>query len=935
MRRLVLLIALAALAAGSWMVFGAGATELAPIGTESDQAGQEIDSSVELDAEPFTKEKEVATEDANAARSQLELSEASAKKDSDELRVLVVNKDSGEAIPGATVSYQDYSQIKYNEMTPEEREEYQVLSLDMEKLTAHFGTTVQADSRGMVSIPSENETYFQVTGRQDDLFGQLGISRDLLDKDAKRDFKLELERDLSLQVQVLDHLGKPAVGVPLNCQPKGVVSNMYFQGQMGKTEGPNGMARIPHLQISRLAWKMQGEDATEYVLRAFIPGLTDGGESFDILDPPEEPLVLKLPPTGKLIVQTVDPEGMPLHTGYNNVQICLAEGEEPGRLKNYRNVSNPQWTEANQGKGKWTFERVVTGKTFLASVYMVSEYVQEVFHGPAGPGTEVTLRLSPKNVGYSIVGRILDASLEPQARKQFRVEYSTQKQRSGSNYFFTDGDGRFYLSVGREGQGDSLEKLTVIPQGSGQSTEKAAAMYRLPGSFPLVLGKNELGDLVLEASPLAASGRLRVDGEVPDIEKFALQVERLHPPRSSRQAREDWQPEQGTVFEYSEGGRFEIHGSPEPGRLRISMQFYSAPGSGGRLDFLPMDPVEFTLGSEGITINLETGGTLRASVLVDEGIPIQQLFLQLVLRNGAELTEDSDPRYSMQLPYGQRFYGHYRGPEEDAQGFRWGTVQPGEYRLDVKPRGARKPVVSIDNIVISKGERLDDPRLERIDLRGVLRRIKISLQDAEGGRLKQENWGPPMVVINDPNPEAVLHAYAANNSVSILLTAEPSLDLLILSRDYQSTEVFGVREDRVVVMEPFPSVRLKLAGGRPDAIKDLIIRASLNQKDRKRDRRKLSSDYGMSGSIDNWTQPMSGMQAFDAEGEVTLPVPGDGTYSINLYLQGGANRSGAGVGVQPAEIEVRSSSGRELVYEIAIEAEDLQKAIDAVKEQSK
>ncbi|MFB3050499.1 MAG: hypothetical protein ACE1Z0_00775, partial [Acidimicrobiia bacterium] len=55
---------------------------------------------------------------------------------------------------------------------------------------------------------------------------------------------------------------------------------------------------------------------------------------------------------------------------------------------------------------------------------------------------------------------------------------------------------------------------------------------------------------------------------------------------------ENWRADRNLVVSFSGEGRFEIRGISHPTRYRVAMR------SGGQMDFLPVDPVEFAPGQK-------------------------------------------------------------------------------------------------------------------------------------------------------------------------------------------------------------------------------------------------------------------------------------------------------------------------------------------------
>ncbi len=145
------------------------------------------------------------------------------------------------------------------------------MARDQEKLTKRYGTTVFADGEGLVFVPVKQ--YTTVVGRHGELFGQATVQANprLPLPDGH---KLELERDLTLLIKVLDSMGEPAVGVPIALVPQYEEGRggLRFLNEITKSEAPDGLAVIPHVQFMMRGWEQQQPTPIGFLLRPAIPG---------------------------------------------------------------------------------------------------------------------------------------------------------------------------------------------------------------------------------------------------------------------------------------------------------------------------------------------------------------------------------------------------------------------------------------------------------------------------------------------------------------------------------------------------------------------------------------------------------------------------------------------------------------------------------------
>ena len=136
-----------------------------------------------------------------------------------------------------------------------------------------------------------------------------------------------------------------------------------------------------------------------------------------------------------------------------------------------------------------------------------------------------------------------------------------------------------------------------------------------------------------------------------------------------------------------------------------------------------------------------------------------------------------------------------------------------------------------------------------------------------------------------------------------------------------------MRTDIKVTLKRFPEVLVRIAGGVPSLPARHRLRISISKTGRQRERRRISSD-GTGGGAFLWLRPSTTPREIDKTGEIALQVDGDGAYSVTVSVRNEASRgSGSIEGIEPAEIQVRESTGRQ-VFEIRIPKEALRQAVE-------
>lgn len=879
-------------------MFSTGGLERTPAGpdVESREAG--------VPAPPMTggEGARPSTSETVGARSQLNPETGTSSQQT--VRVIVTGKDTGTPIPGAEVTYFDSA-----DLGPEDDVEYQRLRSDAEKLTERFGTSVFADEDGALVIPVRRTV--RATGRHGELYGAITIQ--WKPEDADREYELELSRDLTLRVRVVDSLGKPVIGVRVGISPQWAEGSERGPSlfNLWDSEAPDGLMTMPHFQ-DQLPTMTRGETPVGYLLRARIPGWTEGGAPYDGGDPPADPIVVRLPPTGEVHLHAMTGGGRRAPAGVVRGVFLGGPSIEAGSNNAVGLLPGQRWSGSVGEDGVAVFEHVVAGRDYVAGARIGGASTQKLFSGPVAEGQRIDVTLSAETELYNLSGRVLDEQRVPLSRTRVRVKHVIAGGRSSNRVVTTSEDGGFEVdaNIVSLDEDPRVVQLSVEDAPTGLAANQTARLYTMVGERQLRPGDNDLGDLVLSEPPLVVSGRILVNGEVIDPRVFNPSVQILETLSSGR---ERWQSAELTV-RYP-GDRFEVRGVARPARHRMSVTSSS---------HLPVDPVEFTPGEKDLSIEVETGGSLMATLLVDDGLPTQDLSIRLTpTDNQVPQEESANPwaRNQRQLPTQLSSRVTRRG--EGTHGVHWDALWPGHYELEVIPRGARVPVVQIPGIEVVSGVANRDPRLDRVDLRGVLRELIVRVVDENGAPISNE----AVVIIDDPRPEAELEGFAVGQSGATIVTAEPLLNLLVAAHGYRSREVAGVSTDTTVTLETYPEIILRLASGFPELGRKHTLRASVTRSARKRDPRRFGYE-GRRASLDGWLRPPRTLPAFGNNGVVALPVDADGAHEVRLWLHDDdTGRSVPIGGAEPAEIDVPAAIVRP-TFEVRVPEDGLRRAVE-------
>ncbi len=105
MKRLVLLLGFAVFAVGVWVMVSSGGGDAVPVGITENTEAAGPEAGLPLRGEEPGGEETVEVADAGFERSKVEAVEATAGENHELVPVLVVNKETGDPVPGAEVSY--------------------------------------------------------------------------------------------------------------------------------------------------------------------------------------------------------------------------------------------------------------------------------------------------------------------------------------------------------------------------------------------------------------------------------------------------------------------------------------------------------------------------------------------------------------------------------------------------------------------------------------------------------------------------------------------------------------------------------------------------------------------------------------------------------------------------------------------------------------
>lgn len=649
-------------------------------------------------------------------------------------------------------------------LPPDEAER---LSNDREAAAREYGSSAHSDANGRVrvAIAGHAARFF---ARSVGHYGELTVQANGLPPPGGH--RLLVFPEHELRVAVLDADGHPAIGVPVRVVHDGDperVDGSPIRYECARTVAPGGLARLVHLQ-DRL--QAVGDRTRGWRVRVELPFLTDVSAPFDPGALPAEPLVLHLPPTGRVLARTVFEGRRSDHR-----DTILLFPDEPGAL---RNENRAAWRES-EPDGLVCFRHVPLGRRFVLRASLAG-WVERPIAGPVAAGETVRVEIAAPERPVLFAGRFVDASGAPlrnvDASLLFEARFGSGGGFSSGATLQADEGGRFRHFAGGARDPDLVYTRLDV---SCERPDGPPLRAKLgPRSFPA--GTTELGDVVLEAGPVLVAGRLQFP---PGVRPFEAQIVVHFPRQEAEQAMLGLTVDEegiGTAWQ-GPGGQFAVlaplgEALPTcPGELKVRVGWTDAHA-----------PVSFPVGQRDLVVPVDLGAGLWATVRLPDGACGEH---RLAL--SGRLSTASG-----------RLEGH-ASPEPHEPGvvaLHWQHVARGRYTLELRIRGVGAPLVSIPEVDVP-GPAGGDPRLLGIDLRPLLQvaTVRVTTEPPFVDRL-------PAATVTTRDPQFGFFLLR-DGVASLLLPAGPQ-ELLVKCPGLQAVALHDVQGEATAVLRPWPEVPL-------------------------------------------------------------------------------------------------------------------------------
>jgi len=766
--------------------------------------------------------------------------------DGEGVRVEVVDAETGQPLPGAEVLVVDTGRV--DEMALQEAmARTRDISTVLETLAERYRT--RAD--GSVVIPHVEEM-LAVAGQTPGRFAFLVPAV----PDADDVLRIELKPKRMLRVRVLDENGAPASGVRVSLRVGGT------EEFLGAESGEDGIAVLDNVGLIDSA-PFRGEVSVGLSMLTVPPV----EHPVDIDDLPEEPIELRMQPTGSLRVTLIDRDGQPA-SGDIGLVASVATEEEP----DFRfGPQGPMAHTVAEGDGIGDFAHVGLGLRLAVEARSLADYQvwRGVVEGPTAPGQRVEFRLTPDLAMPTVVLRLQDEKGAPLARARVETileQESGNSSSSSSSQSRTDAEGMLRYSFDEPPLADAKRRLELTREADDE-LPKLVGILDL--SQDLSPGENDFGVLQLAPAPLLVSGTV-LDPDGAPIRGAEISIQQRYFWDENNRDNFYWNNHWRLNVKTDREGRFVVNGLLDGEDLRV------VASKGGLRDA----DAEFRSGTTDLVLRMLPGAVLAGRVLVDDGISLDALRISLRSRD-----PDSEGN-SWQA-----------GPNPEGQ-FRWDDLPDGIFDLEVTTDNGGELLYQVEGLQLRAGATNRDPRVEEIDLRGRLTGLHLEFVDSDGQRVRE-------VRIMTLDLEPVQNWYAWDGEVDIVTLHAP-LRLVAYAPGYRSAQLDGVAADREVMMRAGLSLELVLdnpgvvpAGWEVGAW--------------------LQPAPGDGGDGDG--SYMQDEATFDSKGVATVAAQSAGTFDLQFYLgrKGGHSRWSTG---PRTRIDIAEMAGTQRI-QVSIDAEAL------------
>jgi hypothetical protein len=524
-----------------------------------------------------------------------------------------------------------------------------------------------------------------------------------------QELELELAPSPSLRVRVLEAEGRPAAGVPVALKRKPDVDSYAYARA---TTGRDGVATF---RDALLTLAKAGESPLVVVELPLVypPRATLAPAPAPL---PVEPLELRLPPCGSLVVRVLDTDGEPVRGERKTLTLGALppEGAEPSGAADPK--SRRRLTCVDLAGATVRFPRVELGRRFGLHFDAGDEESEELFEldGPRASGELVTVDYAPYATMHFVTGRALDTAGRPLRALPLEAAVLRERESRGvrrsARHVESDAEGRFRVQIGERGQRVGIARLELRTEGD----PALGIVCDVPR--PLARGGCDLGDLALAPEQLIAAGTVRNERGL-GVEEARVTVSVKADPSGQE---ERWKELGHDSLRSDDEGRFVLRGFGVSAGAELRIQ-------AEKRGYMSL-PVAARRGEERVVAHMALEGSLEGTLLLEP--ELAEVALVVVLR-------DSFGGVAQQecVRFGSRA----------EQRFRFQKVPSGAHELELTLPGRSAAVATLHDVIVAPGGGAQDPRLAPLDLRGAIPRLVLSVRDPSGAPIAgaHASWRDP------------------------------------------------------------------------------------------------------------------------------------------------------------------------------------------------
>jgi len=439
-----------------------------------------------------------------------------------------------------------------------------------------------------------------------------------------------------------------------------------------------------------------------------------------------DPVRLVLPPTGALVVRAIGPDGKPF-AGAKDATLYLLGGlSEVPEEDVTGDVQHVAHTFLRRGETRFPY--VAPGKVFRCEVETKVEGARRgraTFLGPRVAGAEAVGDVPCGAPALVAAGRV--AFDDGAAMGGATVSITPVVPRESGTPVWGDhggrrteakDDGSFRVTLDVPATPPWPEKLRVSAAEKGRSPWGASLLTTEAVAPPARDGVVDLGTLIFKRRRPLVSGTV-VDRNGSPVQGARLQLFS----RIDGRYHQDWRYQDATS---GRDGGFEIFDAgPNPDGIG-EPRFVGATLESACC----FEPPPFAPGATGVQVALQPAGRLEGSVNFGEkpeDRPSERTWFEspVEIRLGGPPAESA---FSWNFdPVGKTLELNLQGDRFDAD-----ALKPGIARVEFRLRGSKEALLTIDGVDIRGGEVCKDPRLQNVDLSGLVGKRTVTVVDEAG-----------------------------------------------------------------------------------------------------------------------------------------------------------------------------------------------------------